>query len=317
MERGIGNDIKYCKAVLDGNGLVAIPTETVYGLAGNGLSKLAVSKIFEVKKRPFFDPLILHTDSMDKIMSFVDFMPDEAQILAKAIWPGPLTLVLQKKALVPDLVTSGLPTVGVRIPAHPLTLELLSKLDYPLAAPSANPFKYISPTTAQHVQDQLGAYIPYILDGGACTVGVESTILGFEDGVPTVYRFGGLAVESIEALIGTVRILTQNETNPSAPGMLKLHYAPTKKLVVDDLANLDKYLGKRLGLITFTTFVKEAHVCRVLSPNCRLDEAANNLFATMRELDNLDIDLILAERFPDQGLGKAINDRLYRASVKL
>lgn len=312
----IGQDIAYCVQKLNEGGLIAIPTETVYGLAGCGLSTDAVAKIFEVKSRPFFDPLILHVDHLDKVKHFVKAIPEQAMLLAQAIWPGPLTLVLEKKEIVPDLVTSGLPTVGVRIPAHPLTLDLLSRLEYPLAAPSANPFKYISPTTAQHVQDQLGDKIPYILDGGACSVGLESTIVGFEEGIPVIYRYGGLELEAVERLVGKVKTLTNNDSNPAAPGMLKLHYAPTKKLVVDSLSNLDKYLGKRVGLITFTEFSDKVALCKVLSTSCDLREAANNLFASMRELDHADIDLIVAERFPDQGLGRAINDRLDRARMK-
>lgn len=312
----IGQDIAYCVQKLNEGDLVSIPTETVYGLAGCGFSTKAVAKIFEVKNRPFFDPLILHVDHLDKAKQFVKSIPEQAMVLARAIWPGPLTLVLEKTDVVPDLVTSGLPTVGVRIPAHPLALELLSQLDYPLAAPSANPFKYISPTTAQHVQDQLGSKIPYILDGGACSVGLESTIVGFEEGMPVIYRYGGLEIEAVERLVGKVKTLTSNDSNPAAPGMLKLHYAPTKKLVVDSLSNLDKYLEKRVGLITFTEFNGKVALCKVLSPSGDLREAANSLFASMRALDQADIDLIVAERFPDQGLGRAINDRLDRASIK-
>lgn len=316
MSARIGQDIKYCIELLNKADLVAIPTETVYGLAGNGLDKKAVAKIFETKNRPFFDPLILHTDSLSKIQSFVKDIPEAAKILAQKIWPGPLTLVLEKKDSIPDIVTSGLPTVGVRIPAHNTTLELLSKLEYPLAAPSANPFKYISPTSAQHVYDQLGDKLSYILDGGPCKIGVESTILGFENGRPIVYRLGGLEIEKIEELIGKVHLLTENEHNPSAPGMLKLHYAPTKKLIIDSLANLDKYVEMRVGLITFTEFIHNVKACKVLSTRKDLKEAANSLFAAMRDLDKEDIDLIVAERFPEEGLGRAINDRLYRASVK-
>ncbi|MES2733756.1 MAG: L-threonylcarbamoyladenylate synthase, partial [Bacteroidota bacterium] len=184
----IGTNISHAIDLLQQGEVVAIPTETVYGLAGNALNTKAVARIFSVKNRPTFDPLIIHTNSLEKVLQFVDEMPAQAKTLAQACWPGPLTLLLPRKDSIPDLVTSGLDTVAVRIPNHSLTLSLLEALEFPLAAPSANPFGYISPTTAEHVYNQLGKKIPYILDGGPCLVGIESTIVGFEDGEPTIYR---------------------------------------------------------------------------------------------------------------------------------
>nr|WP_310590383.1 L-threonylcarbamoyladenylate synthase [Dyadobacter sp. NIV53] len=224
----IDNDVQLAKQFLLKGQLVAIPTETVYGLAGNALDEKSVLSIFEVKNRPSFDPLIIHTDSLDKLKNYVTDLPASARNLAIAFWPGPLTLLLPKKSIIPDLVTSGLDHVAVRIPNHPLTLELLRQLEFPLAAPSANPFGYISPTKSEHVNAQLGEKIPYILDGGECGVGIESTIVGFVNDIPTVYRLGGLAIDEIENIVGKVNVLPHSSSNPQAPGMLKSHYAPRK-----------------------------------------------------------------------------------------
>ncbi|MCS6796546.1 MAG: L-threonylcarbamoyladenylate synthase, partial [Raineya sp.] len=206
----ISTDIDLAEKLLRNNQLVAIPTETVYGLAGNAFSEEAVAQIFAVKNRPTFDPLIVHSDSLEKIKNFVSDFPEKAMILAQKFWAGSLTLLLPKKSIIPDLVTAGLPTVAVRIPKHPLTLQLLQRLDFPLAAPSANPFGYISPTTAHHVAEQLGEKIPLILDGGICSVGVESTIVGFEGDKAIIYRLGGISVESIQETIGEVEVKTHS-----------------------------------------------------------------------------------------------------------
>ncbi|WP_144607305.1 L-threonylcarbamoyladenylate synthase [Algoriphagus algorifonticola] len=317
----IGKDIIRAKSLLEAGKLVGIPTETVYGLAGNALNPDAVASIFETKKRPSFDPLIIHSDSMEKIKRWVLEIPEKLKILADEFWPGPLTLLLPREAIVPDLVTSGLDRVAVRIPSHPLTLELLKSLEFPLAAPSANPFGYISPTRPEHVQKQLGDQIPYILDGGACKVGLESTIVGIEDEQIFIYRLGGLDVREIEALVGPVQIKTHSSSNPAAPGLLESHYAPTKPFILGDLDQLiqDHQNKKvRMGILslqrTFSNLPIESQM--ILSEKGDLKEAAQNLFAAMRALDEQDLDLILAERMPDQGLGKAINDRLNRAAAK-
>ena len=312
----IDTDLHRAQQLLAAGNLVAIPTETVYGLAGNAYNEAAILNIFHVKQRPSFDPLIVHARSLQQIQKFVKHLPSQALKLAKRFWPGPLTLVLEKKPVIPDLVTSGLPTVGVRIPQHPLTLQLLQQIDFPLAAPSANPFGYISPTTPQHVQEQLGGKIPYILAGGACTIGVESTIIGFEEGHPILYRLGGVSLEAIEDTIGPIKIAHQHL--PQAPGMLDSHYAPRTPLVVGPLSTLiTQYENQKVGLLAFQHLhpaIPADHQI-VLTPTGSLDEAARNLFAALRTLDTWPVDVILAAPVPDTGIGRAINDRLKKASA--
>lgn len=317
----IGRDIEKAAYWLRRGKLVAIPTETVYGLAANALNPDAVLGIFEAKNRPAFDPLIVHIGDRHAITQWVEEVPVSAQILADAFWPGPLTLLLPKRSeIIPDLVTSGLPHVGLRMPSHPLALALLRALPFPLAAPSANPFGYISPTTARHVQDQLGEKVAYILDGGACEVGVESTIVGFdEQGAVVVHRLGGIAVEDIEACVGRVKIRLNQSDNPAAPGMLTSHYAPRKPLYLNNIEdNISLYQGKKIGLMTLKKRSDlPANVLQIpLSETGLAHDCARNLFAAMRTLDAADIDLILAETLPDTGLGRAVNDRLRRAAAK-
>lgn len=310
----IGGDITQAKQLLDTNHVIGIPTETVYGLAGNAFDVKAVAKIFEVKKRPSFDPLIVHTYSIEALKEFVTEIPEQALLLARAFWPGPLTLLLPKKNNIPDLVTSGLERVAVRIPNHPLTLDLLKSLDYPLAAPSANPFGYISPTTAQHVADQLGNDIEYILDGGSCEVGVESTIVGWENGIATVMRVGGLSVEAIEHIIGPVNVQTISSSNPAAPGMLKSHYAPKIPMILGSIDVLiSEYAAKKIAVLSFQKAYPSVYKNYILSTAGDTTEAAQYLFCAMRELDTSDVDIIITELVPNTGLGRAINDRLKRA----
>ena len=318
----IGKDLALAKQLIEAGQLVAIPTETVYGLAGNALNEQAVLEIFRVKNRPAFDPLIVHTDSFERIADFVRAIPEKALLLAQHLMPGALTLLLPKSDLIPDLVTSGLDRVAVRIPNHSLTRSLLSSLPFPLAAPSANPFGYISPTTAQHVEQQLGNKIPYILDGGPCEVGLESTIVGFENDEPVIYRKGGMAIETIEQLVGKVRVQAHSSSNPLAPGMLKSHYAPRTPLrLVSPVATAAltpgggiKNIYKRIGILSFQQDYGTEYQ-EIMSPTGDIAEAARHLFAAMRRLDQLGLDVIYAELVPDEGLGKAINDRLKRAAV--
>ncbi|TDK44803.1 L-threonylcarbamoyladenylate synthase [Algoriphagus formosus] len=316
----IGKDIAEAKQLLSEGELVAIPTETVYGLAGNALNDQAVAKIFEAKNRPSFDPLILHTDSLEKVKSFVREIPQSLEELAKAFWPGPLTLLFPKKEIISDLVTAGLDRVAVRIPQHPIALELLGELDFPLAAPSANPFGYISPTQAGHVQAQLGDKIQYILDGGACQVGLESTIVGMEEDQVVIYRMGGLDLREIEKIVGKVEVRSHSSSNPAAPGLLKSHYAPRKPFLVGDLEKLiPEYLekGERFAVLSLARkFLLPADFPQYqLSESADLAEAARHLFGYMRSLDESDVNLILAEWMPEEGLGRAINDRLRRAAA--
>lgn len=315
MHTLIGNQTHEAAQLLLAGKVVAIPTETVYGLAANALDAEAVATIFEVKQRPFFDPLIVHVASLDAVYGLVTTFPEKAKALAAAYWPGPLTLVLPRKKSVPDLTTSGLETVGIRMPRHSLTLELLRQLPFPLAAPSANPFGYISPTTAQHVMDQLGGKIPYILDGGACEVGVESTIVEVKsDGEATVLRKGGLSIEDIERVIGCVKVQQTSSSAPQAPGMLASHYAPRKPFYLGDVqALLAAHAHRRVAVMRFC---EAEHATAVLSAKGDLHEAARELFATMRRLDALDVELIIAELVPEEGLGRAINDRLRRAAAR-
>lgn len=315
MKHVIGDDVARAAELLRRGDIVAIPTETVYGLAANAFDEAAVLKVFEAKQRPSFDPLIVHIARREDVARVVKELPPGAEAMMDAFWPGPLTLVLPKQDIVPDLVTSGLDTVGIRMPSHPLAQELLRSLDFPLAAPSANPFGYVSPTTAQHVADQLGDRIPYILDGGPCSVGIESTIIGWEDDRWVLYRPGGIAVERIEEVIGRVALAVK-KVLPAAPGMLESHYAPRKPVYVGDVTTLlQQHAGGRTGVISFRKEYS-GHHCEVLSPNSDLSEAARHLFSALRTLDGSDVDVILAERFPEEGLGRAINDRLRRASAR-
>ncbi|MCX2743612.1 L-threonylcarbamoyladenylate synthase [Mangrovivirga sp. M17] len=312
-----GKDIQKAVNTLKKGGLVAIPTETVYGLAANAFDPEAVTGIFEAKQRPSFDPLIVHTDTLEKVKSFTTHIPEKARILAEKFWPGPLTLVLEKQNIIPDIVSSGLTTVGVRMPNHPLTRELLSLIDFPVAAPSANPFGYISPTTAEHVAAQLSDKVDYILDGGECKVGIESTIIGFENDEPVILRLGGLSIDEIENVVGKVDVMPHSSSNPKAPGMLKSHYAPKKKFYLGNINELLKeHPGKEVGVLTFKPMNTGHPYYFALSENGDMHEAAANLFSLMRKLDNSPIEAIIAERVPDTGLGKAINDRLSRASAQ-
>jgi L-threonylcarbamoyladenylate synthase len=316
-----GKDIDLAKSFLEKGVLVGIPTETVYGLAGNALNPESVALIFETKNRPAFDPLILHTSSLDRVEEFVSDFPGKLKILAENFWPGPLTLLLPRKPVVPDLVTSGLDRVAVRVPKHPLTLTLLERLKFPLAAPSANPFGYISPTSAAHVNAQLGEKIPYILDGGPCEVGLESTIVGIEGDEIVIYRLGGLEIAEIEKIVGPVKLKDHSSSNPQAPGLLESHYAPRQPFILGNLnvlikENLEK--GTDFAVLSFSEFFPEISPKNqiALSFNRNLHEAAKNLFAAMRNLDEGNTRLILAELLPEEGLGRAINDRLRRAAAK-
>lgn len=315
----IGSDLDHAAMLLRRGEVVGIPTETVYGLAANAFDPAAVLRVFEVKRRPTFDPLIVHIADRGQLDRIVHSVPESAQQLMDHFWPGPFTLVLPKQPEVPDLVTSGLDYVAVRVPSHPMTRALLGRLEFPLAAPSANPFGYVSPTTAQHVADQLGTVVPYILDGGPCEVGVESTILGIqpdEEGRDrwTLLRAGGVPVESIEALVGPVAI-AQPTSRPSAPGMLESHYAPRTPLVLGDVTTLlHAHRRKRVAVLAFRNERVEAPTM-VLSPEGDLRQAARALFGAIRALDASDAELIIAERVPDEGLGRAINDRLQRAAA--
>ncbi len=314
----IGHNIDIAATLLKKGEAVAIPTETVYGLAANALNTSAVAKIFQIKQRPTFDPLIIHLSSFEKVYDYVLEVPEIFEELAKKFMPGPLTLLLRKKDIIPDLVTAGSPYVAVRIPAHNVTKSLLDIVDFPLAAPSANPFGYISPTNAQHVADQLGNKVYYILDGGPCDVGLESTIIGMnENGDIEVLRKGGLSIESIQEVVGNIIIRDISSSNPEAPGMLTSHYSPKVPLILTDLGQLNKVSDiNRTGIISFRNFLPTIPTKHqiVLSPSGNFMDAARNLFKGMRYLDGCDLDIIYAELAPEEDLGIAINDRLRRAA---
>jgi len=314
----ISTDIRKAKTILEQDNLVAIPTETVYGLAGNAFSETAIKKIFETKNRPLFNPLIVHIHSKELLNNIAENIPAKAYQLAEAFWPGSLTLVVKKKGNVPNLVTAGKNTVAVRVPNHPLTLSLLKLLDFPLVAPSANPFGSISPTAAEHVAQYFKDSLPLILDGGLCESGIESTIVGFDDEEPVVYRLGAISIEEIEAVVGKIKVMNTNEAAPEAPGMLLKHYAPkTKTILVDDLDDfLNENTLPKIGSIAFykrTANPKVMHQ-EILSERKDFKEAAANLYQAMHRLDKMNLNLIVAERFPDENLGKSINDRLNRAT---
>lgn len=310
-----GIDTNQAAEILSTGGLVGIPTETVYGLAANAFNEKAVLKVFKAKNRPAFDPLITHIANHDALTPLVKHIPEKAQLLMDKFWPGPLTLVLPKSDKISDLISSGLTTAAFRMPRHKLLHELLKKLDFPLVAPSANPFGYVSPTTAEHVNQQLGSKIDYILDGGASKIGVESTIISFEEDKPTILRLGGLSVEEIEAVVGPVGINISSSSRPSAPGMLIAHYSPSKTVVSGNIeALIIKHQADKIGVLSYHKKYP-GYPNFVLSEKASLDEAAMNLFAALRWFETQDINLIITEKVPDEGLGKAINDRLNRASI--
>jgi len=316
----ISKDISKAVAILNQEELVAIPTETVYGLAGNIYSEKAIKAIFEMKKRPFFNPLIVHIHAVNQLENLVEEIPEKAKLLADAFWPGSLTLVMKKKSSVPDLITAGKDSVAVRIPDHPVALELLKSLHFPLAAPSANPFGSISPTTAYHVADYFQDVLPMVLEGGDCRNGIESTIIGFENGEPVLYRLGSISIESIENVIGKIQVKNKEEVAPNAPGMLSRHYAPatTTYLENDVQQFVEQFPNQRIGVLTFKNKIESASVIyqEVLSEQGDLKEATSNLYAALHRLDKMNLDIIVAEKFPDFELGKSINDRLERATKK-
>ncbi len=299
-------------------GIVGVPTETVYGLAANALNESAVRKIFEAKMRPFIDPLIVHVCDMKMANDIAYFFPN-AERLAKKFWPGPLTLILKKKPAVPDIATAGLETVAVRMPSHPDMRALIRESGVPIAAPSANPFGYVSPTTAAHVAEQLGNRIDFIIDGGACDRGVESTIVALStDNSPAgkILRFGPIGAEEIEKELGFEldKAPKTNEAQPEAPGMLKSHYSPKIPLELFDESPSPE---KNAATIFFKRPKTVSKDCYWLSEDGSTSEAAKNLYSVLRALDKLPYSKILCQRCPvSEGEGAAINDRLSRASAK-
>lgn len=300
-------------------GLVAFPTETVYGLGADALNPKAVARIFEAKKRPLHDPLIIHVSNKQQVPSLVLTLPREAEVLMEHFWPGSLTLVLPKSPQVPDIVTAGNSTVAIRMPANPWALELIRLAMTPIAAPSANRFGCTSPTTAQHVKDHLNGHYEILIDGGACRVGVESTVLSLIGNSQVLLRPGGVTQQDIEALIGPVQNGCVGKTKGNkfaSPGMMPKHYAPNTLLIVAE--NIDGYSTRSdVGAISFgSSLCSFQGPVECLSRDGDLKEAASNLYRVMRTLDGMGLSLIIAQSVPNIGLGVTINDRLNKAASR-
>jgi L-threonylcarbamoyladenylate synthase len=338
-------DLRRAAEAIRAGFLVAFPTETVYGLGADAFSPAALARIFAAKGRPRFDPLIVHIAGLETLDRLVDLstlpapLREKALLLGERFWPGPLTLVLPKRPLVPDLATSGLPTVAIRFPDHPVALELIRLSTAAVAAPSANRFGCLSPTRAEHVGEQLGDRIDFIIDGGRTTVGVESTVLDLSGGagnpggspmaVPRLLRPGGVSREAIEALIGVVELSGPgNGAPPVSPGQLKSHYAPRTPLSLHESETMAalRYRPGELYLF-FSQAARDVWLAKqpgpgspppdsaqALSGSGDTLDAAANLFDLLHRLDRLGASRIHAEEAPDEGLGPAINDRLFRAA---
>jgi L-threonylcarbamoyladenylate synthase len=315
-------------AIAEGK-LVVIPTETVYGLGADVFNVKAVANIFAAKARPSFDPLIIHIADLQEIDRLARSISVKAMRLAERLWPGPLTLILPKRAEVPDLATAGLDTVAVRFPSHPLARKIIAYSRTAVAAPSANPFGYLSPTTAAHVVSMLGDKVDFIVDGGPCAVGVESTVVDMTAEVPVILRPGGMPVERIREVIGDVIVDSGKAVKVSSPGQLDSHYAPHTPLYLVEFGALS---GGSFAASTqssrFIALVFNGSRAEILKGDNRFEdvfclsesgdmgEAAARLFALLHDFDSSDYDAIFAEKAPEVGLGSAINDRLRRASRK-
>jgi L-threonylcarbamoyladenylate synthase len=294
-------------------GVVAFPTETVYGLGAHAFDERAVARVYEIKARPAFDPLIVHVSGADMLERVAAGLGPMAFRLMARFWPGPLTLVLPKSAELPSIVTAGLPGVAVRMPSHPVARELIERAGVPIAAPSANPFGYVSPTRAEHVERMLGDRVDLILDGGPAELGLESTIVGLE-AEPVLLRYGAIPLEAIEEITGTLRTPAQPAQRPLAPGGLAEHYAPRVPLRVVDFGSVPQNERARAAALTFGSQPAGYAVAIDLSPERNLRQAASRLFDALYELDASGVERIDASPVPEEGLGRAIMDRLRRAS---
>ena len=312
--------IRLAAEIIRAGGLVAFPTDTVYGLGCDALNPEAAARIFEAKQRPRFDPLIVHIADRAALDALVPHVSLSEHRLMDAFWPGPLTLVLPKRPVVPDLVTAGLPTVAVRMPAHPVAQALIREAGVPIAAPSANPFGYVSPTTAQHVLDGLGEHVDLILDGGPCPIGVESTIISMVGTWAELLRPGSIALAQIRGVIGPVVRAYPADSTPRAPGQSARHYAtrtPVSILAAQGARPI-VHGQERAGLLALSApgdLDDRFCAVEVLSPSGDLREAARHLFAALRRLDALGLDHLYAEPCEERGLGVAIMDRLRRCAV--
>jgi L-threonylcarbamoyladenylate synthase len=316
----ISKDVKLAATFLKNDGVVGIPTETVYGLAGNAYSDVAINKIFEVKKRPNSNPLILHVKNSNELDKIGTQIPELAYKLAETFWPGPLTLIVKKQPHISNLITASQDTVAVRVPNHTLTLELLNSIDFPLVAPSANPFTRISPIEAPHVEAYFKDQINMVLDGGRCSEGIESTIVGFENNRAVIYRLGAISIEEIEKITNNVSVYKPFDKKIITPGMLKKHYSPNTDIILTRNVSqeIEWFSDKKIGLLLFNAPQPNFNLAyqKILSPESNLKIATSNLYRALHELDAMNLDLIIAEKFPDYGLGLTINDRLNRATKK-
>lgn len=313
-----GTNIDKAAALLREGKLVVFPTETVYGLGGNAMDALAVARIFALKERPNFDPLIVHISSLDQMERLFQ-VPIDPQVytLAKAFWPGPLTIVYTKQSQVPDLITSGLDTVAVRMPSHPIALELIQKAGVPVAAPSANKFGCLSPTRAAHVIKQ-NMHPDYILDGGSTDLGIESTVVSVSEEGVRILRFGAITEEHLSK---HVKVVSDHKADgdhlPHAPGMLKSHYAPRKPLyILDTIDQLDLPQGSGLIVSSASKVAQPSSIItRSLSQDGNLNEMAVNLFAVLHQMeDDPEVKQIYFEAIAETGIGKAIMDRAKKAA---
>ena len=316
------HDITAAANTLRQGGLVAFPTETVYGLGANALDADAVARIFALKGRPRFDPLIVHLADAAQLTDVASSVPPLAMELINRFWPGPLSLVLEKQSCVPDIVTAGLSSVAIRCPDHDLARQLIRTAGVPVAAPSANRFGMVSPTTAAHVTEQFGDRLPMVLDDGPCRIGVESTVVSMidsPDGRPTLLRPGGVTLEQLEAVVGPIELRMHEEFRPASPGQLLRHYSPATPLMIatDETSEIPLDGKSKVGLLSFQRPQSSAGftAVEVLSEQGDLREAAVNLFAAMRRLDALGLDFIVAHHVPEVDLGRAIMDRLRRAAA--
>lgn len=308
----IGKDIRFAGEQIRKGQLVAFPTETVYGLGADAFNPEAVSGIFEMKERPAFDPLIVHISKLKQLELLCRHLDDTIYKLAEKFWPGPLTIVVEKSDLVPDIVTSGLNTVGIRMPAHPLALELINEANTPIAAPSANKFGMVSPTEPWHVAKQLPG-VNYILDGGRSMVGIESTVIRLIDEGFALLRPGAITKAKLECELPQVDIHDFKKEKLS-PGLLKSHYSPQKPMFLSSEIK-DSVDISKAGLLAFGPSDNSGRYRRVeqLSEKRDLNEAAVNLFSAMHQMENSDVEFIVAEPVPETGIGVAIMDRLKKA----
>ncbi len=302
--------------IIQEGGLVAFPTETVYGLGADATNPSAVENIFTAKKRPLYDPLIVHVSHRDQMLQLVTELPQKAETLIENFWPGPLTIVLPKSSLVPAIVTAGHSSVAIRMPSNPLALELIRLSRKPIAAPSANRFGYTSPTTARHVQEQLEGAYDTIIDGGGCVVGIESTVISFLGETPIILRPGGIDQDAIESHIGKVLSIQHNtsEEKSTSPGMLPSHYATSTPLRI--VENFDDYAFRDdVGILLFGKSEQVfAGPEEYLSLSSDVSEAATRLYQAMRKLDNLSLSLLVVKLLPETGIGIAVNNRLIKAA---